>query len=77
MTTRAFVFAGVGGIAMFIWSFIAHELLPLGEIGIHQLEVDAAVLDALKTNLGDARRISISPDIRRARMQRGRTRATR
>ena len=54
MTTRAFVAAILGGIAMFIWSFIAHDLLPLGETGIREFKDEAAMLDALKTNLGDA-----------------------
>ena len=54
MTTRAFLAAILGGIAMFIWSFIAHDLLPLGETGIRELKNEAATLDALKTNLGDA-----------------------
>jgi hypothetical protein len=55
MTTRAFLAAILGGIAMFIWSFIAHDLLPLGETGIRQFKDEAAMLDALKTNLGNAR----------------------
>jgi hypothetical protein len=55
MTTRAFLAAILGGIAMFIWSFIAHDLLPLGETGIREFTDEAAILDALKTNLGDAR----------------------
>src|SRR5207245_10344290 len=55
MTTRAFLAAILGGIAMFIWSFIAHDLLPLGEMGMREFKDEAAVLDALKTNLGDAR----------------------
>ncbi len=55
MTTRAFLAAILGGIAMFIWSFIAHDLLPLGEIGMREFKNESAVLDALKTNLGDAR----------------------
>jgi len=47
--------AGIlGGIAMFIWSFVAHDLLPLGEIGMREFTDEAPVLDALKTNLGDA-----------------------
>jgi hypothetical protein len=54
MTTRAFLAAILGGIAMFIWSFIAHDLLPLGEIGMREFKNEAAMLDALKTNLGDA-----------------------
>lgn len=47
--------AGIlGGIAMFIWSFIAHDLLPLGEIGMRQFGDEGPMLDAMKTNLGDA-----------------------
>ncbi len=55
MTTRAFVAAILGGITMFIWSFLAHDLLPLGETGMREFKNEAAMLDALKTNLGDAR----------------------
>ncbi len=55
MTTRAFVAAILGGITMFIWSFLAHDLLPLGETGMREFKDEAAMLDALKTNLGDAR----------------------
>jgi hypothetical protein len=53
MTTRAFLAAILGGIAMFIWSFIAHDVLPLGEMGMREFKDEAAMLDALKTNLGD------------------------
>ncbi len=55
MTTRAFVAAILGGITMFIWSFLAHDLLPLGETGMREFKDEAAMLDALKTNLGNAR----------------------
>ena len=55
MTTRAFLAAILGGITMFIWSFLAHDLLPLGETGMGEFKDEAAMLDALKTNLGDAR----------------------
>jgi len=55
MTPRAFLAAILGGIAMFIWSFIAHDLLPLGETGMHEFKDEAAMLELLKTNLGDAR----------------------
>ena len=54
MTTRAFAAAILGGITMFIWSFLAHDLLPLGETGMREFKNEAAMLDALKTNLGDA-----------------------
>jgi len=52
--TRIFLAGILGGIAMFIWSFIAHDLLPLGEIGIRQFQDEGTMLDALKTNLGGA-----------------------
>lgn len=53
--TRILLAGVLGGIAMFIWSFIAHDLLPLGETGIRELhEKEAAMLDAIKTNIGDA-----------------------
>src|SRR5438046_4313796 len=61
MTTRAFLAAILGGIAMFIWSFIAHDLLPLGDMGMREFKNEAAVLDALKTTLGDARGLSHFP----------------
>ena len=54
MTMRAFLAAILGGIAMFIWSFVAHDLLPLGETGIREFKNEAPMLDVLKTNLGDA-----------------------
>jgi len=54
MNTRAFLAAFLGGITMFIWSFVAHDLLPLGEIGVRQFENEDAMLDALKANSGDA-----------------------
>jgi hypothetical protein len=53
MSTRAFLAAILGGIAMFIWSFIAHDLLPLGEIGVREFENEDAMLNALKANLGE------------------------
>ncbi len=53
MSTRALLAAILGGIAMFIWSFVAHDLLPLGEIGVREAENEDAMRDALKANLGD------------------------
>jgi hypothetical protein len=38
---------------MFIWSFIAHDVLPLGEIGVREFENEDAMLNALKANLGE------------------------
>lgn len=53
MKTRI-LFAGVlGGIVMFIWGFVSHELLPIGEMGVKVLPNEDAVTSALQTNLGD------------------------
>ena len=54
MSGRVLLAGILGGIAMFIWTFVAHDLLPLGEIGVRQFENEDAMLDALKTNVGDA-----------------------
>ena len=52
MTTTRIILAGVlGGIAMFIWTSIAHMVLPLGQAGVRELPNEAAVLAALQTNL--------------------------
>ena len=55
MTMRILVAGILGGIVMFIWTSIAHMVLPLGEAGIREIPNEAAVLDALKTNLGENR----------------------
>jgi hypothetical protein len=56
------ILAGVlGGIAMFIWSGIAHMALPLGEAGISQMPNESVVLEAMKTNLGERRGLFIFP----------------
>jgi hypothetical protein len=53
MTTRIILAAVLGAIAMFIWMFVAHMVLPLGEAGISELPSETAVLDALQSNIGD------------------------
>ena len=53
MSTRIF-FAGIlGGVVMFIWSFIGHDLLPLGKAGVHEMPNEDAVASALQSNIGD------------------------
>ncbi len=62
MTTTRIILAGVfGGIAMFIWSFVAHDLLPLGEVGIDQFHNETAMLDAMKTNIGESAGLYMFP----------------
>ncbi|MBI5941489.1 MAG: hypothetical protein HY859_13780 [Caulobacterales bacterium] len=43
----------VGGIAMFIWSALAHTVIPLGETGMQMVGPDSAVTAALQAELGD------------------------
>jgi len=38
---------------MFIWNFVAHDLLPLGEMGVHILPNEDTITSALQTNLAD------------------------
>ena len=77
MTPRAFLAAILGGIAMFIWSFIAHDLLPLGETGMHEFKDEAAMLELLKQTLATLVAFIIFRDTKRARMQPGRRRTRR
>ena len=42
--------AGIlGGLAMFVWLFVAHEFLPLGEMGVGEIPNEAAVLTAMQS----------------------------
>ncbi len=48
------VLAGLlGGIAMYIWSSLAHTVLPLGEVGMREIPNEAPALAALHTAIGD------------------------
>jgi hypothetical protein len=53
MSTRILLAGILGGIVMFIWNFVAHDLLPLGEMGVRVMTNEDAVTSALQTNLGD------------------------
>jgi hypothetical protein len=41
----------VGGIVIFIWGFISHAVLPLGEAGIKSLPNEEAILTAMRENI--------------------------
>lgn len=52
--TKRYFFAGMlGGVAMFIWSFIAHMALPLGKVGVGEIPNEAAVLAGIQPSMGD------------------------
>lgn len=47
--------AGVlGGLAFFFWSFVAHDVLPLGKAGIKEIPNEQAVLGSMKANISDS-----------------------
>jgi hypothetical protein len=58
---RVFLAGVLGGVAMFIWSSIAHMALPLGEAGIRELPNERAVLDAMQGNIAQQRGLYIFP----------------
>ncbi|MGC2695203.1 MAG: hypothetical protein WA738_05370 [Candidatus Angelobacter sp.] len=45
--------AVLGGLAFFFWSYIAHDLLPLGKAGIKEIPNEQAVLTSMKANMPD------------------------
>ena len=53
MSTRILIAGILGGVVMFIWGFVSHELLPLGELGVKVMPNEDAVTAALQTNLGE------------------------
>jgi hypothetical protein len=64
MTTTRIILAGMlGGIAMFIWTSIAHMALPLSHAGVRELPNESAVLAALETNLGDKSSLYVFPGL--------------
>jgi hypothetical protein len=50
---RIFLAALLGAIAMFIWTSIAHMVLPLGEAGIREIPNENAVLNAMQSNIAE------------------------
>jgi len=56
--------AGIlGGIAMFVWTSIAHMALPLGEAGIREIPNESAVLSAMQSSMGDKTGLYIFPGL--------------
>jgi hypothetical protein len=58
---RVFLAGILGAIAMFVWTSIAHMVLPLGNVGIQEIPNEAAVLSALNTSLGPAHGLYMYP----------------
>jgi len=52
MTKRILLAGLLGGIAMFAWSSLAHDVLPLGQTGIQEIPNEQAVLSAMQASVG-------------------------
>ena len=62
MSATRIILAGIlGGIAMFIWTSVAHMALPLGEAGIGEISNEEAVLTALQSSIGAKTGLYIFP----------------
>jgi hypothetical protein len=51
----------LGGIAMFVWTSIAHMALALGEAGIREIPNESAVLGAMQSNMGEQTGLYVFP----------------
>jgi hypothetical protein len=58
---RIFLAALLGAIAMFIWTAIAHMLLPLGEAGTAEIPHEETVLATLQHNIGERSGLYLFP----------------
>jgi len=61
MNARVILAGVLGGIVMFIWTSIAHTVLPLGEAGIREIPNEKAVLDVMEQNIGNTEGLYIFP----------------
>jgi hypothetical protein len=61
MTKRVFLAGVLGGIAMFVWTSLAHMFLPLGDTGIKEIPNEQGVLSALRSTLGEAHGFYLYP----------------
>jgi hypothetical protein len=51
MNKRVLLAGVLGAVAMFLWSFVAHTFLPLGEAGIKQIDKEQALLTSMQSTL--------------------------
>jgi len=51
MNTRILLAGALGGLAIFVWTSIAHMALPLGEAGIKQIDNEQPLLSSMQTTL--------------------------
>lgn len=54
MTKRVVIAGILGGLTMFVWLFVAHEFLPLGELGVQEIANEGPVLSAMQSSIPQA-----------------------
>ena len=60
---KAFLAGVLGGIAMFVWTSIAHVPLGLGQAGIAEVHNESAVLNAMQSSMGNKTGLYIFPGL--------------
>ncbi len=61
MMIKVFLAGILGAIGMFAWNFVAHMLLPLGEMGVSQIPNQSEFLSTLQKDLGEQRGLFFFP----------------
>jgi hypothetical protein len=51
MNHRILLAGALGALAMFVWMFLAHMVMPLGEAGVKQIDHEEALLATMKSTL--------------------------
>ena len=54
MAKRVVIAGILGGLTMFVWLFVAHEFLPLGELGVGEIASEGPVLSAMQSSIPQA-----------------------
>lgn len=54
MVKRVVIGGILGGLTMFVWLFVAHEFLPLGELGVQVIPNEGPVLSAMQAAIPQA-----------------------
>ena len=54
MAKRVVIAGILGGLTMFVWLFVAHEFLPLGELGVQEIANEGLVLSAIQSSIPQA-----------------------
>jgi len=54
MAKRVVIAGILAGLTMFVWLFVAHEFLPLGEMGVGEIPNEAQVLNAMQSVIPQA-----------------------